>query len=274
MKLRYALVAAAAVLLGACSTTPDDPYADERDPFEEVNRDLWDFNQSLDEYVISPAADVYENVPQPNRSGLYNMVENLDEPSSTVNNILQAKFADAGRSVGRFLVNSTVGLLGFFDVATQMGIERRQETFGEVLAVWGVGDGPYIMLPGAGPTVALDGAGSWLDGEYFPFDLLSWPMDIVRYTVKGLELRIRLREQEQVLENSLDSYAFIKETYFQNWRNKVYDDNPPAMDDEFDDSQFDESYDDSFDGDYDDNVDEDAQFDGEYQSPYQGEIRF
>ena len=225
--------------LAGCSTTPDDPYADERDPFEDVNRDLWDFNQDLDEWVISPAADVYGTIPKPVRDGLYNVVDNLDEPSSTVNNILQWKLTDAGVSISRFVINSTVGLLGFFDVAEKIGLDKRQEGFGEVLASWGVMDGPYVMLPGLGPTVVVDRGGDYVDGTYFPFDLLSTPVNIARWTIYGLETRIRLRDQEQVLENSLDSYAFVREAYFQNWQDKVYDGNPP-VDEEFDD--YDDSY--------------------------------
>lgn len=229
--MKHLLMAMMLALLAGCSSTPDngndDDYADPRDPFESVNRDLWDFNEALDDAVIRPAAMAYEKIPEPVRDGLYNMADNLDEPSSTVNNLLQWKIADAGISLSRFVLNSTVGLLGFFDVAGELGMTKRQEGFGEVLASWGVGNGPYLMLPAMGPTVVTDRGGDYVDGLYFPLDLLSWPANLARYTIKGLTTRLELRQQEQVLDNSLDPYSFVREAYFQNWRNDVYDGNPP-----------------------------------------------
>ncbi|RUO79786.1 hypothetical protein CWI84_09155 [Idiomarina tyrosinivorans] len=229
------LIILGVVMLSACSSTPDDQYVDQRDPFEDVNRDMWEFNRDLDEAVIKPAADVYDEIPEPVRRSLYTMMDNLDEPSSMVNNLLQGKVADAGISLGRFLLNSTVGLLGLFDVATPLGLDKRQEGFGEVLASWGVGNGPYLMLPVIGPTVPTDRGGDVADGQYFPFPLLSWPIDLARYTIKGLDARIELRKQERVLNNALDPYTFVKEAYFQNWRNRVYDGQVPddEMGDDF-----------------------------------------
>ena len=234
--MKSLIVALTALLLAGCSSTPD-PDQDPRDPFEHFNREMWDFNQELDRNIISPAADVYDEIPEGVRRALYNMAENLDEPSSFVNNTLQAKFADAGVSLSRFVINSTVGLLGLFDVASHVGLNKRQEGFGEVLATWGVTDGPYLMLPVLGPTVVIDRGGDVVDGMYFPYPLLTWPMDIARWTIKGLETRIQLRQQERVLNNSLDPYAFVREAYFQNWRDRVYDGNPPVEmeDDEFED---------------------------------------
>ncbi|TDP31275.1 phospholipid-binding lipoprotein MlaA [Idiomarina aquatica] len=215
------------LVLAGCSSTPDDPYADKRDPFEDMNRVVWDFNQDVDEAVIKPTAEAYENVPEPVRNSLYRAFENLQEPWSFVNNILQGKPKDAGITVGRFFFNSTIGLLGLLDPATEMGLTKREESLGETLALWGVPDGPYLMLPLLGPTVLIDRGTDWVDGNYFPYTEVDSDWDIPRYTVKGLELRLRLRDQEQVLENSLDPYTFVKEAYYQNWRYNVYDGNPP-----------------------------------------------
>ena len=214
--------------LGGCASAPDDPYADPRDPFEQVNREVWDFNQTLDDYVIWPAAQAYGTIPQPVRTGLLNAAENLGEPSHFVNNTLQGKFKDAGVTFWRFLINSTVGVLGVFDVATPMGLTVRDEGFGETLAVWGVSDGPYLMLPGMGPTVVLDRGGDVVDGMYFPIDDLSTPLTIGRLAIRALALRLRLQDQKSLMENSLDSYSFVREAYFQNWRDNVYDGNPPV----------------------------------------------
>src|SRR5690606_38139176 len=139
---RLLAIAAVALLASGCASAPqDDAWADERDPFEQVNRDVWDFNEELDDAVIRPEAKAYSHVPKPVRKGLSNAVESLDEVSSLVNNALQGKVVDAGVSFWRFTINSTVGVLGIFDVATEMGIERREEGFGEVLATYGVADG-------------------------------------------------------------------------------------------------------------------------------------
>ena len=230
--LKAFTAALAMVVLSGCSSTPDDPYADKRDPFEDVNRVMWDFNQEVDEAVIKPAAEVYKEVPEPIRTSLHNMFENLQEPWSMANNLLQGKPTDAAVSAGRFFFNSTIGLLGLLDPATEMGLTKREESLGQTLAVWGVPDGPYLMLPIAGPTVLIDRGTDWVDGNYFPYTEIDSDWDIPRYTVKGLRARLSLSKQEQMLENSLDSYTFVKEAYFQNWRYQVYDGNPPPEEDE------------------------------------------
>ncbi len=221
------VILASTLALGACSSQPDDPYADPRDPFEDTNRAVWDFNRELDKAVIKPAAEVYENVPEPVRNSLYRALENLQEPWSFVNNVLQGQFKDAGVTAGRFFFNSTIGLLGLLDPATEMGLTKREESLGQTLAVWGVPNGPFLMLPVLGPTVVIDRGTDWVDGNYFPYTEISDDWDIPRYTIKGLSLRLRLREQEQVLDNSLDPYTFVKEAYYQNWNYEVYDGNPP-----------------------------------------------
>src|SRR5690554_2464956 len=209
-------IAAVALLASGCASTPEkDAWADSRDPFETVNRDLWDFNQELDDAVLRPAAKAYSHVPKPLRWGLLNMVENLDDFSSVVNNLLQGKLADANVSLWRFTFNSTLGIGGFFDVATEMGLSRREEGFGEVLASYGVADGPFLMLPAMGPTVPVDRGGDFVDGMYFPLDNLNGPLSVARWVVKGLEARIQLIELEPMLEDSLDPYSFVKESYFQ-----------------------------------------------------------
>lgn len=233
-----------AVFLTGCSGTPaeeeqDDgfDFADERDPWENVNRKAWSFNRDLlDPYLILPLANTYERVPAPARRGIYNMTENLTEPASMVNNLLQGKPREAGIAFSRFFLNSTLGLLGFFDIATQSGIEQEKESFGETLAVYGVPDGPYIMLPGAGPTVVIDRGGDVVDGFYFPAQILSFQASVIRLALRGLEQRIELKELEPMLESSLDEYAFVREAYFSVWEDKVYDGNPPERewDDDWD----------------------------------------
>ncbi|WP_417665643.1 VacJ family lipoprotein [Pseudidiomarina sp.] len=241
---RMLAIAAVAILASGCATTPEeDTWADQRDPFESINRDVWDFNEELDDAVLRPTAKAYSKVPQPIRTGLLNAVENLDEVSSIVNNALQGKAVDAGVSFWRFTINSSIGILGLFDVATEIGINRRQEGFGEVLAYYGVGDGPYLMLPAMGPTVPVDRGGDVVDGMYFPLDNLNGPTSVARWVIKGLEARIQVMDLEPMLEDSLDPYSFVKESYFQRWQDKVYDGNPPAPPEE---EQLDEDFYDQF----------------------------
>lgn len=247
------MVAVVMSLLAACSSTPDDQaveqaeddqvqaehtagepdfdFRDERDPWEEFNRRMWSLNRNiLDPFFITPVATAYSHVPRPVRTGLYNMTENLTEPASVVNNLLQWKPKSSAVSAGRFVVNTTIGLLGFFDVATHMGLEQDRETFGETLAVWGTPDGPYVMLPGLGPTVVIDRGGDLVDDYYSPTQFFNLYVTIARFTVRGLEQRLELREVEPMLENSLDEYAFVRDVYFSYWQDKVYDGDPPRED--------------------------------------------
>ena len=243
---KYGFLILLSLFMVGCSSTPEDPYADPRDPFEDFNRDMWEFNRDVDKAVLKPAAETYEYVPQPVRTSLYNAVENLDEPSSFVNNLLQWKVADAGISLGRFVVNSTVGLVGLFDVATPNGSYQARRKFRSDLSGLGRAGRPLFDVAAFGPNRCRRPGGDYADGQYFPYPLLSWPVDLARYAIKGLELRLRLRDQEQVLENSLDPYSFVKDVYYQRWQDQVFDGNPPIEEENFDD------FDDDFDEDFDD----------------------
>lgn len=235
--VRLALGLCLVGLLTGCASKPADEsnefdFTDERDPFEDFNRSMWEFNREvLDRYVALPLANAYENVPTPARRGLYNMTENIIEPASMVNNSLQGKGKASAQSFGRFLINSTFGVFGFFDVASKMGVEREKESFGETLAVYGAPDGPYIMLPALGPTVVIDRGGDLVDGYLWPMTFMTWPLALTRYAIRGLEQRIELKQLEPMLENAIDEYSFVREAYFSMWLDKVYDGNPPASDD-------------------------------------------
>ncbi len=215
-------------LLSACATT-GEPQTELSDPLESVNRSVWDFNyEVLDKNILRPTAMAYQKyMPKPVRSGLMNMSSNLEEPSSMINNLLQAKPKEAASSAGRFLLNSTVGLLGLVDVAQHIGLKPKQEEFDEVLGKWGVDSGPYLMVPAYGPTVPREVAGDIVDSAYFPLDALTFWVSAFRFGIEALESRIQLVPQEQMLEDSFDQYIFVKEAYFQNTQFKVYDGNPP-----------------------------------------------
>ena len=243
-------------LLSGCSNKAAVPsanqpaqagYTDVRDPLETLNRPLWDFNYDvLDAYVLRPATVAYITVvPKPARKGLINVVNNLGEPASMLNGGLQAKPGSAAVSAGRFLVNSTLGIFGLFDVASKIGLTEQQEDFNQTLAVWGVGHGAYLMLPAMGPTTVRGTAGGIVDNLYFPLGLLTTPLSITRAAISALDARERLMAMENLLEESLDPYAFIKESYFQREEFKIYDGNPPQPPEpEIDEDLLDELFDD------------------------------
>jgi len=237
--IKYSAVLSVVFLLSACSSTPttDNEVSDPKDPIESINRPLWTFTWDYaDKYVLKPTSLAYvENVNADVRSGLYNMALNLNEPSTIINSLLQGKFSDAAKSTGRFVLNSTVGLLGIFDPASDFGWGRNEEEFGEVLGTYGVGDGPYLVLPVLGPSSVREEVGDYVDKYYWPLAVLDFWPNLLRAGVIGLEARAALVEQEQLINDSVDSYEFVKNAYFQNMRYKVYDGDPPLeLDDESD----------------------------------------
>jgi len=232
-KLLYTYFYSVIILLfiSACSSTPHNDDYDSRDPIEPVNRVLWAFTWDYtDKYITKPASILYtEYTPIFLRTGLYNMALNLNEPSSMINNILQAKFTDAGKSAGRFLLNSTIGLFGFYDPASDFDLRAEQEEFGEVLGIYGVGDGPYFVMPGIGPTSVREEVGDYVDKYYWPLAIIDFWPNVARWGIIGMEQRAALVEQEPLLRESLDVYAFVKNAYFQNMNYSLYDGNPPII---------------------------------------------
>lgn len=229
---RLLLAITTSVLVASCATKPANSAApaDPRDPLESLNRGVWTINYDyLDPYLLRPATVGYVAVaPKPLRSGLASMVNNLDEPANMVNAMLQGKPKSSVISASRFLVNSTVGVLGFFDVASQFDIPQQNEDFSQTLGVWGVGHGAYVMLPGMGPTTLRDATGRFVDNLYFPMHLLNTPLTIGKFVIGALDGREQLMAQEQMLHDSLDPYVFVRDVYFQRQEHKQYDGNPPT----------------------------------------------
>ena len=208
--------------------------ADEADPFEGINRVFYELNFNLlDPVVIRPIAIIYDDLtPKPIRQGFRNFFSNLDEIPSLVNNVLQGKFGQAANNAERFLMNTTLGLGGFLDIAKRAGLQPGEdEDFGQTLAVWGVPDGPYLMLPFFGPSTLRDAPSNFVDSLLDPFsynDSLS-----VRVVIKGIDL-IALRADLLGIDDVIsgDKYLFIRDVYLQN-REYVISDG--AIDDDFDD---------------------------------------
>lgn len=213
------------IISGCASNKQVQDRASNSDPLETVNRTIWDFNRDiLDEYILKPVTVAYvDNTPEKFRAGLYNAARNLDEPSNFVNNLLQGKVGASATSFGRFTINSTLGLLGLVDVAADMGLERQSEDFGQTLGSWGVGTGPYLMLPALGPSDPRSFTGDVVDRLYWPMNDLNVYWNFFSTGVQVVEARASLMAQEQLIYDSLDSYAFVKDIYFQNLANQVAD---------------------------------------------------
>jgi len=208
-----------ALLIGGCATSPEY-VEDARDPWQGFNRNVYSFNDALDRAFLVPAAASYKAVtPDFAEKGVSNFFSNLGDVNVAFNNTLQFKFLDAAKDVGRIVVNSTIGLLGFIDVASRMGLEKHQEDFGQTLGFWGLGSGPYLMLPFLGPSNLRDGPGTIVDGVIYP---PNWA-DIKTSERNGLfaarlvNTRAKLFElEEKAGDLSRDRYVFIRDAYLDN----------------------------------------------------------
>lgn len=212
----------------------DDEFADEEldegDPFEGFNRRMFAFNDRLDELFLAPVARGYRKVvPGAVQRSVRNFMSNLYEPTNIINAALQGKADQAANDTSRFVVNTTVGVLGLFDVATRIGLPRHDEDFGQTFAVWGMPSGPYLVLPFLGPSNVRDGIG--LLPYYYGTDLRFYPDDFgVRLALTAIDVvdaRARLLGASKVLQFQLDPYIFTRESYRQQRRNKIHDGNPP-----------------------------------------------
>lgn len=239
---RAGAVALLAYLLGACASIPAEQRADS-DPWEPLNRTIYGANTAIDKVSLRPLAKGYNKVmPRPVRTGVSNFMDNLETPASAFNNFLQGKPAYGFTELARFVFNSTLGIGGLFDVATAGGLDARPEDFGQTAAVWGVPNGPYVMLPLLGPSTLRDAL-------MRPLDILSNPLYHYEVTsvrdkltvLRIIDLRYRLLAVDRLLEGSKDKYITTRESYLQNRRFAVYDGNPPE-DDAFLDEFLDDDY--------------------------------
>ena len=192
------------------------------DPFEELNRKTFEFNEKLDSTILRPTAEVYSKFPQKVKTGVTNFFNNLEEIDTSVNQLLQGKPKRALNDMTRFLINSTIGIAGLFDVASKMGLERHEEDFSQTLAVWGVPEGPYLMLPFLGPSTLRDTASlpvsSFLS---IPFHMTDTDANIALKSIDALETRERLLEVESLISG--DKYSFVKDAYNQSMDYEIKD---------------------------------------------------
>ncbi len=201
------------------------------DPFEKFNRVMFKFNEKVDRYVAKPVAKGYRAItPRPLRKGISNFFHNLREPITILNDLLQGKLKQAGSDLGRFLVNSTLGFFGFLDLASEIGLPRHDEDFGQTLGKWGVRDGPYLVLPVFGPSNVRDAFGSLADNEADAVRQKDDSSTRSKLTVlRAVNTRANLLDATDILEQAgeEDPYLFVREFYRQRRRNLVYDGDPP-----------------------------------------------
>ena len=207
------------VMLTGCATI-DEQTGERKDPLESINRPVFDFNYKVaDRYVLKPAAKGWkEYVPTPIRKGVVNVANNLDEPASFVNSLLQGEFKQALIHFNRFWINSTFGLAGFIDVASYSEPLRPDgdKRFGDTLGTYGVGTGPYVQIPLLGPATPRQDLGNLVDYAYPMLSIIAFPWSAVKWGVQGLETRANLLDKDALLEQSQDPYVTFREAYFQN----------------------------------------------------------
>ena len=226
---------AASLVLGGCATVQQarGGPGQKLDPWESWNRKVFAFNEGLDRYVLKPVATGYSKVvPQPVRRGVDNFFANAADAWSAVNNILQGKGQAAFEDVVRVGTNSFFGIGGIFDVASEIGIERHKEDFGQTLGRWGFGAGAYIVWPLLGPSTVRDSIALPLDRAASPALLINDGQTQVGLTVlQIINTRANLLGASQVLDDiALDKYTFLRDAYLQRRRSLVYDGNGPDTD--------------------------------------------
>ena len=198
------------------------PADEVRDPYENFNRKTFEFNEKLDEKILRPIAKTYSKFPPKVKNGVSNFFNNLEDVETSINQLLQGKPKKSINDISRFIINSTIGLGGFIDVASKIGLERHEEDFGQTLAVWGVGQGPYIMLPGLGPSTLRDTFSRPVSSfTSVTFHMTDADVNIALKTIDAIETRERLLDVESLLSG--DKYSFVKDAYIQSLNYEIAD---------------------------------------------------
>ncbi len=226
---KFVLFLAATIVLGL-SGCASFKTAAPGDPLEPINRGIFSFNNTFDHYLFKPIAKGYDTVvPGPIKTGVSNVFQNVSDVQSIISDAVQLKPAKLGDDLGRVLLNSTIGLGGIFDLATPMGIERGDEDFGQTFGYWGIGAGPYLMLPFMGPTSLRDVVGRGIDGQIDPVGFVSSVP--VRNSLQGLRVvdaRVGLFPAEALMNQAaLDRYTFLRSAYLQRRESQVLDGKRP-----------------------------------------------
>jgi len=228
------------LVAGAISLT-GPVFADDavHDPLEGFNRTMFAVNEGLDTVVVKPVAQVYDFVtPLPVRAGVGDFFGNIADVRNVLNNTLQGKLADAGTDLGRLLINSTIGIFGLFDVASELGLEKHDEDFGQTLAVWGWDDSSFLFWPIIGPRTVRD-TGGWVVDVYTDPTWYTLNKSVAArnslVALSFVDVRASLLPSDKVVEEAaLDKYAYVRDAYLQRRRNQIFDGRPPRLEDVLD----------------------------------------
>ena len=238
--IRSIIVITAVALTGCAASRANNPA----DPLEPINRGIYKFNDTVDKAVVKPVAKGYQAVmPTFAKSMISNFFSNLDDIDVTANDLLQFKLAQGFSDGMRFLVNSTIGVFGLIDVASAGDLKKHNQDFGLTLGKWGIGNGPYLVLPILGPSTLRDTVGLYGDGYASPiYQLNDMRTRNQSYLLRGLDRRAQFLNQEKVLDQAMiDPYQFIRDGYLLRRRSQIYDGNPPRPNYNYDDDQGDEN---------------------------------
>ena len=226
--LRAAAAVLIALLAAGCASTPGRTTPDDR--WEGFNRGVYKFNDAVDRAALKPVAKGYRKItPHWMRVGIGNFLGNLEYPATVVNQFLQGKLKMGLRDTGRFLLNSTLGLAGLFDVATPVGLEANDEDLGQTLAVWGVGSGPFVNLPFFGPSTLRDAPTRMVDFFFDPITYIDAPWEAVwgERVLDVIHSRSEILPLDATLQRTYDPYAFIRDSWLQHREFDIFDGNPP-----------------------------------------------
>lgn len=210
-----------------------------KDPFEGFNRAMFAVNEGLDTVAVKPIAQAYDFVtPLPVRAGVGDFFSNILDVRNVLNNTLQGKLSDAGVDLGRLLINSTIGIFGLFDVASELGLDKHDEDFGQTLAVWGWEDSSFLFWPLVGPKTVRDTGGLIVDIYTDPTRYTVEKSVATRNSLIALrfvDVRASLLPSDKVVdEAALDKYAYVRDAYLQRRRNQIFDGAPPRLEDVLD----------------------------------------
>ena len=239
------LTACLALTVTGCASQNANLATEAYDPWQPVNRVFFRFNDLGDRYLLRPLAVGYKrSLPDQLRAGVRNVFSNLLYPVTIANQFLQGKFRESGRDGARFLLNSIVGLGGLFDPATRVGLAENDEDFGQTLAVWGVGNGPFVVLPVFGPSTVRDTAGMVVDAPLSPFiGITDGELNLAlgAWVIYQVDRRSRLLDLDAQIFEAYDPYIFVRDAYLQNRRYRALDGNVPEDDSYLDEAELDDA---------------------------------
>lgn len=244
--LLHLIVCVSLLLSAGCASRNAAEQDDINDPFEPINRGIFAFNDAADKYVLRPVAVGYRwLLPAPIRTGVNNFFDNISSPVDIINALLQGKFRQAASDVGRLAMNTTLGFGGLLDPATDAGLAKNDEDFGQTFGVWGIPEGPYLVVPLFGPRTARSAVGDLANIQVNPqFQMQNSSLRTKINILWIIQTRSTLLGIDQELERAFDRYSFVRDSYLQNRRYLRYDGDLPEedffWDDEFDDDEFDD----------------------------------